>query len=91
MRNLGYWLVRMARPPLFGIRIRAGVTEVSKGPLPAGLLPDLADVVREFGIVEGYVDAVAQAGRVVVRFSRGVPAASHQRFRNVVGARRIRA
>jgi len=86
-----YWLLRLVRPPLFSFRIRGGAVRVSKGPAPPGLLNDVEAVARDFEIEDGYVDAVSDFGRVSVRFSPGVPAASHQRFRNVVGARRVRA
>lgn len=90
IRNIGYWLVRLARPPLFSVRIRRGSVQPSKGQVPPGVLNDFLAVVRDFGIDDGYVDCVTSSGRVLARFSPAVPGSSHQRFRNVLGAHRIR-
>lgn len=91
IRNAGYWLVRLARPPIFSVRIRRGIVQPSKGLVPPGVLNDFRAVVQDFGIDAGYVDCVASFGRVLARFSPEVPDSSHQRFRNVLGAHPIRA
>lgn len=88
LRHATYWLLRLANPPLFTIRIRSGIAHLTKGRAPAGLVADCTAVARDFGIRSGHVDCVAGPRGVVLRFSPGVCAESHQRFRNILGAHR---
>lgn len=90
LRNAGYWLLRLANPPIFSVRLLAGSARLSKGVAPPGLVQDFAAVAEEFGIEDGYVDCVHSNNGPRLRFSPGVASASHQRFRNLLGAYRNR-
>lgn len=89
MRLLGhvlYWLRRLADPPEFVVGFDANGPRVARGKLPARWLADVAAVATDFGIRSGHVDGYRRAGLLQLRFSPAIPRASHQRFRNVIGA-----
>ena len=85
LRHLGYHLHRLARPALLAIRFAGGTTKAERGKVHAALLGDCADVAAVFAIVRGRVEAVRGLRGLSLRFSPEIPAASHQRFRNVFG------
>lgn len=82
-RRAAYWLVRLARPPVFVVTFRAGRATAANGAPPAEWLADCGAIAAEFGVERGHVDAVRAPHGLALRFSPDVPAASHQRFRNV--------
>lgn len=63
------------------IQIRAGSAHGLKGKLVAGLLADIAAVAKEAGLAAGEI-WIEASGKI--RFSREIPEALHQRFRNVI-------
>lgn len=85
LRRLADVLVDLADPPLFTLTFAAGGARVTRGQVPPPLFADCADVAAELGLTAGRVHGVRRAGRVVPRFSRDLPAAAHQRLRNVFG------
>lgn len=82
-RTAVYWLVRLANPPLFVITIANGTAQRTRGMAPAAWTADCAAIGAEFGIAHGHVEGVRKLWGLGLRFSPGIPAASHQRFRNV--------
>jgi hypothetical protein len=82
-------LLRAAVPPLFAVAFGPKGARVRTGPVPSAWLADCNALAREFGLARGTIDAVRLAGRVQLRFSPDVPAAMHQRFRNVFGTHAI--
>ena len=82
-RMIWWWLRRTASPALFSIRIEGGTARLAKGQAPAAWVAACAEVGRDFGIERGVVDGARSVRGVVLRFSPGVPAASHQRLRNL--------
>jgi len=85
IRSFAAWLQRLAEPALCTVRIAAAGLQVTRGQLPPGLHRDLADAVHDLGLADGRIDVVQRAGRLQLRFHPSVPAACHQRLRNVFG------
>lgn len=88
LRALLYWLRRLADPPHFVVTFTHGGARCGRGELPTGVLADCQAIAEDFGITAGHLDARRRDGRFVLHFSPELPAASHQRFRNVLGNRR---
>jgi hypothetical protein len=63
------------------LRIRAGALHVARGRLQPHAREHVAEILLEVGISRGFV-AVTPTNRVT--FSRNIPAAIHQRLRNVL-------
>lgn len=82
-RTAAYWLVRLANPAAFVITIADGTARCSRGVAPAAWTADCAAIGAEFGIRHGHVEGVRRLWGLGLRFSPGIPPASHQRFRNV--------
>jgi hypothetical protein len=91
LRHAFYWLQRLANPPAVVIRIEGGSARLAKGLPPPGFVGDCSAIAEDFGIDRGYVECVAGHRGITLRFSPNICAASHQRFRNVLGAHRSRS
>ena len=63
------------------IEIEAGRAVSVKGKHPSGLLSDVGDVCREFGVSRG---RITLSGNGRLSFSKHFPEASHQALRNVI-------
>lgn len=63
------------------LRVQRGAVRVSRGQLQPHARQDVADILSEAGVSKGFI-AVTHGNRV--RFSRHIPAAVHQRLRNVL-------
>ena len=63
------------------IEIESGRAVSVKGKHPAGMLGDVEDVCREFGVTRG---KITLAGNGKLGFSKQFPEASHQAPRNVI-------
>jgi hypothetical protein len=89
-RHAIYWLLRVANPPVCALRIQDGRVQLVKGRPPPAFVSGCSDIAAHFAIRNGHVDCVAGPRGLTLRFSPDVPAASHQRFRNVLGMHRHR-
>lgn len=85
LRHFVYHLHRLAIPAALAVRFEAGAARAERGKVRAALLADCADVAATFAIRRGRVEAVRGWRGLSLRFSPGIPKASHQRFRNVFG------
>ncbi len=83
-----HWVEGLVNPPVFAVAFANGEVRVAKGPVTAAWLADCTAIAREFGIAAGRVEGMRMGRGVELRFSREVPAASHQRFRNVFAMHR---
>jgi hypothetical protein len=70
-------------PPMAAtlIQIRSGIVRLERGSVSASVLEDIASILRESAVSEGYI-AITSGNRVT--FSRLIPAEIHQRLRNVL-------
>ena len=85
MRSFGYLLSRVCRPALWSIEFHGAGPRAIAGQVPPGLLADCRDIAAQFAIEHGRVDVVRGPHGPTLRFSPAIPAASHQRLRNVFG------
>lgn len=63
------------------LRVHEGTIRVAKGQLGSIAREHVTDILAEAGVVRGFV-AITHSNRVI--FSRQIPAAVHQRLRNVL-------
>ena len=63
------------------VRFRAGKVSMKRGTLRSQVRDDLAEVLATAGVASGFI-CIGREGRV--SFSRTIPAALHQRLRNVL-------
>jgi hypothetical protein len=85
------WLRRLAAPPVFVVTFGPdGAATLARGTVPATFVSDCRTIAAEFAITAGAVEGVRTSHGVLLRFASEVPAASHQRFRNVFAACRPR-
>ena len=89
LRRAFQCLTRLANPPVFVITIADGVARSTKGRAPASWIHDCTSVATDFGISRGHIDGVRTLHGIALRFSPDICAASHQRFRNVLGAHQL--
>ena len=87
LRSLLYWLRGLADPPVCRVVFTAAGVRCTRGAPPPAWLADCSDVGRELGLHRGTLDVLDRDGRLQLRFSPDLPAASHQRLRNVLGVR----
>jgi hypothetical protein len=78
-------LQTLAAPPLWTITFGRHGARCTRGRVAAGWLADCQDLASHFDLTHGRVDGVRRGRAIALRFSPDVPAASHQRFRNVFG------
>lgn len=88
LRHATYWLQRLANPPIFVIRICDGTARLTKGLAPPGFLNDCAAIAEDLGMKAGDVECINGPHGITLRFSPGVAASGHQRFRNALGTHR---
>jgi hypothetical protein len=84
------FLRRLLDPPAFVVQFENGEARARKGALPAAFLHDCTDVASAFGILAGRIYGHQGPRGLRLEFSSGIPAESHQRFRNVFGLYRGR-
>ena len=82
------WLKRLILPPEFTIKIRGGEVVSARGRVPKGLRSDCQDIAKQCGVENGTVCGISSGQGIRLEFSPGVPASSHQRFRNACTMRR---
>lgn len=87
LHDVLYWLRRLANPPLFVVTFSRHGASCARGKLTGSHLAACSAVADEFGLTAGHVDGRMFAGRLVLTFSPAIPAACHQRLRNVLGTR----
>jgi hypothetical protein len=83
LRSLVHGLRRLANPAVFVVRFDGGTASLRRGKTPAAWIDDCGQLAAEFGIERGLLDGVRTWRGLELRFSPAIPAASHQRFRNV--------
>lgn len=88
LRRLWFALQGLAVPPRCAIAVTAAGARCLRGRAPAAWLADCGDACRDFGIRDGRFDVVLRAGRLQLRFGPGMPAACHQRLRNLLDLHR---
>ena len=81
--GLGVALMLWHARQVFSVELRDGTARVRRGKPPAGFLRGCEDVARQFGLKRGRIAAVRTDTGVQLRFSRDLPAKTHQAFRNV--------
>jgi hypothetical protein len=69
-------------PAIFLIRVRRGELTVVRGQVSRRFLEDCEDLITDAGVVRGKIRGVRREGTVSLDFSREIPSALHQRFRN---------
>lgn len=68
---------------VFIVELTEGRARVRRGQPPTGFAAACEDVARRHGIVSGRITGARSGNGVRLRFSRDIPAKSHQAFRNV--------
>lgn len=70
-------------PPYAGtlLRVREGAIRVTKGQIRPHVREDVTEILAQAGVARGFI---AITGSHRVTFSRNIPAAVHQRLRNVL-------
>lgn len=81
--GLGLALMLWHARLVFSVELHDGTARVRRGKPPAGFVRGCADVARQYRLTRGRIDAVRTDGGVQLRFSRNLPAKTHQAFRNV--------
>jgi len=67
----------------FLIEIADGEARLRKGKISHRLVEELSSIVAESKIARGEIRGIDQVGRSSIRFSREIPEAFRQRFRNL--------
>ena len=83
--RLQSWLRRLANPPRFAVQFHDGLASLAHGRAPAGFVDDCTAIAAEFGIRSGWLEARQGNHGPQLTFSPAIPAAAHQRLRNVFG------
>jgi hypothetical protein len=78
------WLILQPRA-LFVIVIRDGRAEIAKGKAPRNFLEDVNHICHDRHIHSGKIRGVRMGKRVLLAFSRQIPANLRQSFRNAWG------
>ncbi len=81
--GLGFALMLWHARLVFSIELRDGQARVRHGKPPSRFVRGCEDVARRFGLKRGRIRAVRMDGGIELRFSRHLPAQTHQAFRNV--------
>ncbi|WP_018950537.1 DUF3634 family protein [Thioalkalivibrio sp. ALMg11] len=81
--GLGVALMLWHARLVFSVELRDGATRVRRGQPPSGFTRGCEDVARRYGLKRGRIAAVRTDGGIQLRFSRHLPAKTHQAFRNV--------
>ncbi|MDN3516202.1 DUF3634 family protein [Aquisalimonas lutea] len=68
---------------VFIVELTGGRASIRRGQPPTGFAAACEDVARRHGITSGRITGVRSGSGVGLRFSRDIPARSHQAFRNV--------
>jgi hypothetical protein len=68
---------------LFMVRIEEGVPRVAKGKVSPAFLAEISEVCAQAKVPRGWVGGLRRGKRVVLAFSRTIPAAVQQRLRNL--------
>jgi hypothetical protein len=76
-------LVLLRPRPLFVVAIEDGKARVRRGKVPEAFIRDCDYLSSEYGIRAGVIQGFWGSGKVKLQFSRHIPEAHHQRFRNV--------
>jgi len=71
------------KPTLFIVEFEEGRATVRKGKVSARFLRDCEELCRSLQIKKGMIQAVKDLEGVRLLFSKEIPEAYHQRFRNV--------
>ncbi|MCZ6795116.1 MAG: DUF3634 family protein [Planctomycetota bacterium] len=80
---LAFLWFRPRPDPSFILEIRDGRLEVSRGKVARRFLQECRRLVDAHGIADGTIRGFGDAEHVSLEFSREIPEAHHQRFRNV--------
>lgn len=81
--GLGVALMLWHARLVFSVQLRDGTARVRRGKPPTRFVRGCEDVARQYGLTRGRIDAVRTDAGVQLRFSRDLPAKTHQAFRNV--------
>lgn len=81
--GLGIALMLWHARLVFTVELRDGAARVRRGKPPSGFARGCEDVARRHGLKRGRISAVRTDQGVRLRFSRHLPANTHQAFRNV--------